>query len=601
MKTSSLLFGLILTAHIGHAQVVGDPTVNTVQFDNNSLLFAGTAQAFPKMLIDGGYSSTVWSTDVSPVFVRHSVLDANYQGTTIDDVFAESGALNSLAQDMGQVVCLDTLTGKMLSVYKHNYNDSNPTLDDFSMKGIIYEDDDFTGTPFNIEGPFGFSSDAPSNPSIAVSSNSIFCVAYHSSLTMGSSSEVRVKFIDANTGVVTPAASGTGQNGISLTFPGAQHPSVAWNETAGVFGITYTVGSGNNQKIRFVSCDETGTVITSQKDLIADNSIQVQYPKLYADGDDFVMTWRDFRQVTIDPHPPVTGIPVVRIGKVDAVGDIISLTGAVDIFDTDDNSLALSNPYSSEFNLYSDLEVIEAGSKYAVTWGTQNVVPSIEFAMVQLNAGEIKSSIPIEIHQDGANSFAPDLAYDEMTEEFVAVYHEFNGTTYENRVCVGIECTLMASAAGTDVTTNGGSDGAITTTVSGETGTVVYDWSNGETTPDVSGLVAGTYSVIITDDSGCENEIEVEITEPGSGGVGIEENVLNLEMFMNSETGFISISGDIDDSFAVVYNLNGQKVKSFYLFDAKSAKLYVDDLESGLYFLKVSNSKGEQELKFTKH
>jgi hypothetical protein len=41
----------------------------------------------------------------------------------------------------------------------------------------------------------------------------------------------------------------------------------------------------------------------------------------------------------------------------------------------------------------------------------------------------------------------------------------------------------------------------------------VYDWSNGETTEDLSSVGAGSYSVNVTDDNGCTVSIEVVITE----------------------------------------------------------------------------------------
>ena len=67
---------------------------------------------------------------------------------------------------------------------------------------------------------------------------------------------------------------------------------------------------------------------------------------------------------------------------------------------------------------------------------------------------------------------------------------------------------------GFGVSCNGATDGFIDLTVEGGTGVYTYNWSNGATTEDLSNIGAGTYTVIVTDENGCFEEISVEITEP---------------------------------------------------------------------------------------
>ncbi|MEZ5004133.1 MAG: gliding motility-associated C-terminal domain-containing protein [Chitinophagales bacterium] len=73
---------------------------------------------------------------------------------------------------------------------------------------------------------------------------------------------------------------------------------------------------------------------------------------------------------------------------------------------------------------------------------------------------------------------------------------------------------LSISATQVNVSCNGTSDGSIDLTVTGGFPPYTFNWSNGEITEDLSDLAAGTYTVIVTDANECENEAEIEITEP---------------------------------------------------------------------------------------
>ncbi|WP_298247988.1 hypothetical protein [uncultured Christiangramia sp.] len=76
--------------------------------------------------------------------------------------------------------------------------------------------------------------------------------------------------------------------------------------------------------------------------------------------------------------------------------------------------------------------------------------------------------------------------------------------------------TLEAEVVDTsNVSCNGYSDGSIDISVSGGTPDYTYLWSNNATTPNISGLTAGTYSVMITDANGCTYNLnDIQVTEP---------------------------------------------------------------------------------------
>jgi hypothetical protein len=65
-----------------------------------------------------------------------------------------------------------------------------------------------------------------------------------------------------------------------------------------------------------------------------------------------------------------------------------------------------------------------------------------------------------------------------------------------------------------DVSIFGGNDGSIDLTVSGGTGPYTYQWNDGSTDEDRTGLSAGVYTVMVTDANGCTATKTIVITEP---------------------------------------------------------------------------------------
>jgi PKD repeat protein len=68
----------------------------------------------------------------------------------------------------------------------------------------------------------------------------------------------------------------------------------------------------------------------------------------------------------------------------------------------------------------------------------------------------------------------------------------------------------------TNTSCYGGSNGSIDMNVTGGNAPFTYAWSNGSTTQDISNLAAGSYSVTVTDNSGCKGTYNTTITQPAA-------------------------------------------------------------------------------------
>ncbi|MCB0761635.1 MAG: T9SS type A sorting domain-containing protein [Flavobacteriales bacterium] len=66
----------------------------------------------------------------------------------------------------------------------------------------------------------------------------------------------------------------------------------------------------------------------------------------------------------------------------------------------------------------------------------------------------------------------------------------------------------------TDISCNGMADGTATATAGGGTGVLAISWSNGSTGSSASDLDAGSYTVTVTDERGCQTSEVVSIVEP---------------------------------------------------------------------------------------
>lgn len=95
-----------------------------------------------------------------------------------------------------------------------------------------------------------------------------------------------------------------------------------------------------------------------------------------------------------------------------------------------------------------------------------------------------------------------------------------NGCTSNTNITLTQPTSITSTVSTTNVTCNGSCDGQSSLLVSGGVAPYTYLWSNGSTSNPITGLCAGTYSVVITDVNGCQLSLtSINITQPPILGV----------------------------------------------------------------------------------
>ncbi len=150
----------------------------------------------------------------------------------------------------------------------------------------------------------------------------------------------------------------------------------------------------------------------------------------------------------------------------------------------------------------------------------------------QNNTYEVLNSQGVVIFEDGPNPFNG-IAFTTTatcSEGNVNQLTDLNAGTYTVEITDSVGCVIQDTFVVNNITGGFGIDtaivshetcqtmnGAIDITIIGGATPYTYSWSNGETTEDITGLAAGTYTVTITDNAGCEVSASYTINNTGSG------------------------------------------------------------------------------------
>ncbi|MBT8196317.1 MAG: T9SS type A sorting domain-containing protein, partial [Bacteroidia bacterium] len=136
---------------------------------------------------------------------------------------------------------------------------------------------------------------------------------------------------------------------------------------------------------------------------------------------------------------------------------------------------------------------------------------------------------------------------------------------------------IALSTTSTDVLCHGNNSGAANVTVTGGTANYSYNWSNGSVAPQANNLVAGTYSVEITDANGCTATEHATITEP----MQLVAATSNVDVTCNGGT-----NGEVTASIA------GGTAPYSYEWDNGNLTQTNNNLTAGTYSVTITDNNG---------
>ncbi len=102
------------------------------------------------------------------------------------------------------------------------------------------------------------------------------------------------------------------------------------------------------------------------------------------------------------------------------------------------------------------------------------------------------------------------------------------------------DCAISANIVGENVLCNGEASGSATAQIAGGNAPFTYEWSNSGSTQMINDLIAGTYTLTVTDNNGCPTVASISIMEPMmlAGGISSSD-----ETSFNANDGTASVEG----------------------------------------------------------
>jgi hypothetical protein len=210
-------------------------------------------------------------------------------------------------------------------------------------------------------------------------------------------------------------------------------------------------------------------------------------------------------------------------------------------------------PYDILWSTTEDTDTIadlSVGMYYVTVVDANGCMNVVEFEIIE-PAELSASSMVSDVICNGDNSGMIDITVTGGTEPYAFEWNDGSLEGYSVNVYAGDYEVIVTDANGCFITVsetinepemldlsevvtpeNTGNDGAIDITVTGGVSPYAFEWSNGEITEDITGLAAGIYNVVVTDDNGCMIDASIPVNNVGCDLAGTIDGT-NVDCYGN--------------------------------------------------------------------
>ncbi len=254
----------------------------------------------------------------------------------------------------------------------------------------------------------------------------------------------------------------------------------------------------------------------------------------------------------VNPNAPALSANATHVNcHAGADGSILlTITGGSGTYTidwSDDSIDGQDNPNTLVAGTYSvtitDSDNCSTTETYVITEPEALMLNTDE--IVEAVCGEPNGSVSVSV-SGGTSPYSYLWSNGATTEDlanlFPGVYSltitDANGCELIESFSVTEPDALQLSGQPSAVLCNGGDDGRIDVDVMGGTLPYEFSWSNGATTEDIDNLMAGSYSLTVTDADGCTFTFATEVTQPEA----IETSSTFVEAICNEDNGSIDLT-----------------------------------------------------------